>query len=139
MPNIRESIVYTCLRGNSVLAERRALNSPYAPGEIVFPGGKIDPGDKTPLQAFLREFQEETAAEPQCVIRLHELEYPEDNIRLFPFVVYTWNGDIPQHMVDTNGLFLWRTIEFMRQSSRTEVATLANLIMLSLVKLTGYN
>ena len=40
-----------------LLTQRTEL--PSHPGQIAFPGGKIDPGDATPLAAALREADEE--------------------------------------------------------------------------------
>lgn len=38
---------------------QRTEHLPSHAGQIAFPGGKIDPGDRTPLDAALREAQEE--------------------------------------------------------------------------------
>jgi 8-oxo-dGTP pyrophosphatase MutT (NUDIX family) len=43
----------------SVLLTMRTSDLPSHAGQIAFPGGKIDPGDATPLAAALREAQEE--------------------------------------------------------------------------------
>src|SRR3954453_1627153 len=43
----------------SVLLTMRTSDLPSHGGQIAFPGGKIDPGDATPLAAALREAQEE--------------------------------------------------------------------------------
>lgn len=43
----------------SVLLTRRSLQLPTHPGQISFPGGKIDPTDRSPLDAALREAEEE--------------------------------------------------------------------------------
>jgi 8-oxo-dGTP pyrophosphatase MutT (NUDIX family) len=43
----------------SVLLTMRTSDLPSHAGQVAFPGGKIDPGDATPLAAALREAQEE--------------------------------------------------------------------------------
>jgi 8-oxo-dGTP pyrophosphatase MutT (NUDIX family) len=43
-----------------VLFTQRTEELPTHPGQISFPGGKIDPHDRTPLAAALRETEEET-------------------------------------------------------------------------------
>jgi len=45
--------------GFSVILTRRAENLRAHPGQISFPGGKIEPSDKSPLDAALREAEEE--------------------------------------------------------------------------------
>ena len=42
-----------------VLLTMRTADLPNHAGQIAFPGGKIDPGDATPLAAALREADEE--------------------------------------------------------------------------------
>ena len=42
-----------------VLLTQRTAHLPQHAGQISFPGGKIDPGDATPLAAALREADEE--------------------------------------------------------------------------------
>ncbi len=43
----------------TVLLTQRSAHLPDHPGQISFPGGKIDAGDETPLAAALREAEEE--------------------------------------------------------------------------------
>jgi 8-oxo-dGTP pyrophosphatase MutT (NUDIX family) len=43
----------------SVLLTMRTSDLPSHPGQVAFPGGKIDPHDATPLAAALREAEEE--------------------------------------------------------------------------------
>jgi 8-oxo-dGTP pyrophosphatase MutT (NUDIX family) len=43
----------------TVLLTQRTSNLPSHPGQIAFPGGKIDPDDASPLAAALREAEEE--------------------------------------------------------------------------------
>jgi len=46
-------------QGYSVVLTRRAENLRAHPGQISFPGGKIEPTDRSPLDAALREAKEE--------------------------------------------------------------------------------
>jgi 8-oxo-dGTP pyrophosphatase MutT (NUDIX family) len=43
----------------TILLTQRSGDLPDHSGQIAFPGGKIDPGDATPLDAALREAEEE--------------------------------------------------------------------------------
>lgn len=45
--------------GLMVLLTTRTADLPSHPGQVAFPGGKVDPGDKGPLDAALREAEEE--------------------------------------------------------------------------------
>jgi 8-oxo-dGTP pyrophosphatase MutT (NUDIX family) len=47
----------------TILLTQRSQHLPDHPGQISFPGGKIDPGDATPLDAALREAHEEIGLE----------------------------------------------------------------------------
>ena len=51
----------------TVLLTQRAAHLPQHPGQISFPGGKIEPTDETPLAAALREAEEEVGLEMRFV------------------------------------------------------------------------
>ena len=50
--------------GARVILTRRASHLRQHSGQVAFPGGKIDPGDASPLAAALREAQEEIGLDP---------------------------------------------------------------------------
>ncbi|MBM6616633.1 NUDIX hydrolase [Bacillus suaedaesalsae] len=50
-----------------ILFEVRSFTMRRQPGDISFPGGRIDPTDATPLAAALRETHEELGVEPNKV------------------------------------------------------------------------
>jgi 8-oxo-dGTP pyrophosphatase MutT (NUDIX family) len=53
--------------GATVILTQRTAHLPSHPGQIAFPGGKIDPGDGSALAAALRETEEETGLDRRFV------------------------------------------------------------------------
>jgi 8-oxo-dGTP pyrophosphatase MutT (NUDIX family) len=51
----------------TVLLTHRTAELASHAGQVAFPGGKIDPGDESPLAAALREAQEEVGLQPVLV------------------------------------------------------------------------
>jgi 8-oxo-dGTP pyrophosphatase MutT (NUDIX family) len=51
----------------SVILTQRSAHLPQHPGQISFPGGKIEATDETPMAAALREAQEEVGLEANVV------------------------------------------------------------------------
>ncbi len=65
----------------SLLLIRRGAHMRSNPGEIAFPGGRLEPGE-SPLEAALREASEEVALDPGAVRLLGELPYATRALRL---------------------------------------------------------
>ena len=53
--------------GATVLFTRRTEHLSSHPGQVSFPGGKVESGDRSTLDAALREASEETGLDPSCV------------------------------------------------------------------------
>jgi 8-oxo-dGTP pyrophosphatase MutT (NUDIX family) len=51
----------------TVLLTQRSAHLPQHPGQISFPGGKIEPTDETPLAAALRETEEEVGLDARFI------------------------------------------------------------------------
>lgn len=62
--------LYEAPRGPSLLYIRRAEGMRSHPGEVSFPGGRVDPTDQGPLHAALREAHEEVGLHPSRVERV---------------------------------------------------------------------
>ncbi len=53
--------------GAHVLLTRRTDSLQHHAGQVSFPGGRVDPGDRSALDAALREAWEEVALEPDAI------------------------------------------------------------------------
>lgn len=74
-----------------ILFEVRALTMRKQPGDISFPGGRIDEADASPMVAALRETHEELGVPPERVTVIGELS---PYITSTSFVVYPFIGQI---------------------------------------------
>lgn len=72
-----------------ILFEVRSLTMRKQPGDISFPGGRIDKADRTPLEAALRETHEELGIDPKTVTKVQQLS---PYIASPSFVVYPFVG-----------------------------------------------
>lgn len=75
--------------GEIVFTERSHTMRSH-PGQVSFPGGRLDPGE-TPVEAALREAQEEIALDPTEVVvlgDLPELWLPPSNSSVIPVLGY---------------------------------------------------
>ena len=73
-------------RGGELLLTERAHDMRSHPGQVSFPGGSLDPGE-TPVEAALREAEEEVGVDPASVEvfgRLPELWLPPSNFAVTP-------------------------------------------------------
>jgi 8-oxo-dGTP pyrophosphatase MutT (NUDIX family) len=85
----------------SLLLTERAHDMRSHPGQVSFPGGSIDPGE-TPVQAALREAEEETGLRPEGVhvfAELPELWLPPSNFAVTPVLAW-WREESPVGVVD---------------------------------------
>ena len=79
--------------GIHVLFEVRSLKLRRQPGEICFPGGKIEPRDPDPRACAIRETSEELAIAPSLIHNVEPLtaiKQPLSQRKIYPFI-----GTIP--------------------------------------------
>ncbi|MCI4660510.1 MAG: CoA pyrophosphatase [Neomegalonema sp.] len=83
--------------GLQVVLTRRADHLKKHPGQIAFPGGKVDPGDPSPLGAALREAEEEIGLSREQVDITGPLDRYETStgFQITPFVGFIEGGFHP--------------------------------------------
>lgn len=82
--------------GPDLLLTERAHHMRSHPGQISFPGGRIEPGE-TPREAAVREAAEETGLDPSGVevfAELPELWLPPSNFAVTPLLAW-WERESP--------------------------------------------
>jgi 8-oxo-dGTP pyrophosphatase MutT (NUDIX family) len=82
--------------GPDLLLTERAHHMRSHPGQVSFPGGAID-ADETPLQAAVREAEEETGLDPggvEVFAELPELWLPPSNYAVTPILAW-WREPSP--------------------------------------------
>ena len=89
-------------RDLDLLLLTRATTLRSHPGQVAFPGGRVDPGDRDPVDAALREAREETGIDTDGVEVLGsfaELSLPHSRHRVTPVVAW-WRSPSPFRVVD---------------------------------------
>jgi mutator protein MutT len=76
---------------NEVLLLKRGMTAPWMPGKWNLPGGTVDPGE-TPIEAAVRETQEEVSVTPRGLSILSVTEHDWGTLHLY--VSRRWTGDL---------------------------------------------
>lgn len=87
-------LVQTVEDADHLILEKRAMTLRSQPGDISFPGGRLEAGE-TPLEAAVRETCEELGLAPEDIEVLGPLEYYVTHFGavIFPFVARTFATD----------------------------------------------
>ncbi|MBD3782593.1 MAG: CoA pyrophosphatase [Micrococcales bacterium] len=89
--------------GTDVVLTERAHTLRSHPGQVSFPGGRLDPGDDGPVGAALREAQEEVGLDPsgvEVLATLPTLHLAPTGNAVTP-VLGWWPAPVPVGVVDT--------------------------------------
>lgn len=89
-------------KGPDLLLTERAHDMRSHPGQVSFPGGSIDPDDAGPVEAALREAEEETGLDPsgvQVFATLPALYIPVSDFVVTPVLAW-WRRPTPVSPVD---------------------------------------
>ena len=69
-----------------LLFEVRAKHLNVQPGEICFPGGRVEESDDGLADAAIRETSEELGIDPHQIVDVYPLDYSIGNMNFYPYV-----------------------------------------------------
>lgn len=93
--------------GDHVLFEVRSFQLTSQPGDICFPGGKIDLEDPTPMDAAIRETSEELGLARSSIEYIGSLDryVPSSQFIIYPFVVKLPDQDFEINIEEVDHTF----------------------------------
>lgn len=114
--------------GLSVLFEVRSADLSWQPGDICFPGGRIEERDVSPMTAAIRETSEELGIERQDITLLGTLDDVASNIgvMLYPFIGYISATELNPNAQEVAEIFtvpLRHLLEIEPLTAEMEMAT----------------
>ena len=109
--------------GTSILFEVRSPELNWQPGEICFPGGKIEETDKSPMHAAIRETCEELQLSQDDIIVYGQLDrfYSQLGVMAHPYVGKIKDIQMVKSALDEVDEIFTVPLEFLLKSAPEEV------------------
>ena len=98
---------------DEVLLEERGPENHFA-GKLIFPGGSVEENERiNKLRAVQREAREEFDVRPTRILRLRMGNHfmGETGKRLWPYLIRSWDGTIPDRVIDKGNPLVWISLE----------------------------
>lgn len=119
--------IYICLI-------KRSSTMTHHPGQISFPGGRVEKGDHSPEMTALREAQEEVGINPsliQILGKLSDLYVEVSKFMIYPFLA--WTDQKPEFLLnaaEVEELILFPLTDFITHETilETEMNTISGLL-----------
>lgn len=109
-----------------ILFEKRSPTLEHQPGEICFPGGATEPGDRNPQVTAIRETCEELGLSPDDIELIGQLDTlaPPNGLILYPFVARLKDiNRIQINQAEVEKVF-WIPLEYLLQYQPKEYKTI---------------
>lgn len=118
---MKQAVIVILVKGSKALLEKRLPTSTLA-DHFLFPGGTIEENElDNPTLALMRESREELGIIPTEFIPLSILRGELGTI-LKPFLVLSWEGEIPTTILDRGNPVFWEEIEMVTKSPLSSVS-----------------
>lgn len=118
-------VVFTVIKNNLVLVEKRAKDSTWA-NELLFPGGKVEENE-TIEQALIREVKEEVGIEVEKFEKIPSTKkiIGYKGVIVNPFLITKYKGEIGEKVLDKGNPLLWVKIDSLFSSKKRAVSEVA--------------
>lgn len=127
---MKKAVIFILVKGEYILMEQRTFSEMYA-NVLVYPGGNVEAGE-TEEEAFIREAKEELGITPLDYQVLEEASYTSKNgVFVTPFLVKSWQGEIPDKILDQGNNLVWIELPKLKQSELELVRMVAGKLSLS--------
>lgn len=128
---ISAAVSIITIENSDILILKRAINSldPWS-GHLSLPGGKIDPEDSTPLDAAIRETQEECGiilTHSNAIELPHEAAGMRQNsfLKVAPFHFNLNNHPVIELQLEEHSDYYWVPIDYLMDRSKHKKAHLS--------------
>lgn len=130
---LNKAVIFIFLKDKKVLVEKRRKDEETVlEQQFIFPGGGLNEQDFENLEIALnREIIEELGVVPSKFLRLAEgLEIlsVSKNTSLHPFIIESWENEIPEKILDKGDPLFWVDIEVMLSSKIEPTRKIAELV-----------
>lgn len=99
--------------GKKIFIEKRAING-FPKDQYLFPGGVVEQAELNNLEVTLkREAMEELGVKPLDFVALSNNGeiFGLGGVKLKPFVITRWEGNLPQTIIDEGNPTIWVEID----------------------------
>lgn len=127
MQEIAPAIVFIFMdQDRNVYLEQRPASGSY-PEEWIFPGGKVETSDSSFENTLIREIREETNVVPLDFqsLELPEIIYSPRGRRIYPFLITSWEGQLPEVILDNGHPTKWQPLTEAIHSPVESISKLA--------------
>jgi 8-oxo-dGTP pyrophosphatase MutT (NUDIX family) len=109
----KKAVVYIFYDKNTYkfLVENRTKDQ-FLAGEKLFPGGKVEADELDDLsKTLIRESREELGVDIIDYVELHPAVTGIGGFTLYPYLVTSWKGTIPEKVLDKGSILEWVDIK----------------------------
>ena len=105
-------VIFIFLKNGKILIEKRAVKN-YEGQQYLIPGGRVKKSLENLEQALTREIKEELGVD---LLEFIPLPITEEitgihGQSLNPFLITSWEGDLPEVVLDRGNPLIWLTID----------------------------
>lgn len=108
--------------------EQRTFSSFYS-NLLVFPGGNYElDKDKNLIDTLKREIKEELNVDPVEIAHLNADYISRKSLKVKPFIITRWKGQIPGQVLDQGNSLVWIKIQDLKDSPLEQIQKIGKVV-----------